>query len=89
MLQDLQELWSRFEAYEYSNEVLMVLGGLLCIIAALKIVRVTAKKMCCVFCVKSYQAIYHRYKISKFCTLFIVLNNMRNRRLLYTAQHLI
>ena len=43
MLQDAQVLWARFEAFEYSYAILMGVGGLLVIIAALKIIRSSLK----------------------------------------------
>ena len=43
MLQDAQNLWARFEAFEFSYEILMGVGGLLVIIAALKIIRSSLK----------------------------------------------
>ena len=43
MLQDIQNYWARFEAFEYSYEILMGVGGLLVIIAALKIIRSSLK----------------------------------------------
>lgn len=43
MLEDVLNLWARFESIEYSYEILMGIGGLLIIIAALKIIRSSLK----------------------------------------------
>ena len=43
MLTDIQDYWSGFLNYEYSNEILMGIGVFLFIIAALKIIRSSLK----------------------------------------------
>jgi len=43
MLAEIHNVWRDFEALEYSHEILMGVGGLLIIIAALKIVRSSLK----------------------------------------------
>lgn len=39
MLNEIQAMWHRFEAFEFSYEVLMGVGALLLIVAILKIIR--------------------------------------------------
>lgn len=49
MIEDIQQYWQRFLEYEYANELMMGIGVLLFIIAALKIIRSSLKLLFWVF----------------------------------------